>query len=876
MHYHSSTVTKVLKFLKVEPKKGHTLAYVRKQQAQGKRNIMSNTSQHDSARMIFFRQWKSPLILILVVAAVISGLMHEYVDMGIIGATALINALIGFFQEYKANKALEHLQKLVTVETTVIRDGKKQAIAMQDIVVGDIVLLMAGGHVPADGRIIAAKDLAINEAALTGESYAVEKNTTMVDETASMADQSCMAFRGTIVERGEGTMVVTAVGDNTQIGTIATLVKEAAEELTPLQAQLDRLGKHIGYIVLGLVAVIVCVGLWRAGETRHFFEVFETAVAVAVAAIPEGLVISLTIILAVGMQFMVRRKALVRKLVAAETLGSVSVICTDKTGTLTKGEMAVETWFTHRTQEQVSTQMSEQMSRAFWIGYVANDAYQQYDEQTKTARFVGDSTDVALKKTAVFASQTEPERLAHLPFSSDRKFMATIVKDTQPMMFVKGAPDVLLDRCTKVIGKRQAVALTPKRIAQLQEQIETYTNQGFRLLAVAQKTQTGVSHSLEEADVTELTLYGIFVIVDPLREDIADTIALTKSAGIHTVMITGDHASTALFIAKSIGIATNRTQVLTALQVDELDDDALAKAIEKITVFARVSPRHKIRIVQAFQANDHVVAMTGDGVNDAPAIKGADIGIAVGSGTDVAKETADMVLLDNNFKTIVAAVEEGRTMYQNIKKVVLYLFSGTFAEVVMVTGTMIAGLPLPALPVQILWVNIVEDSFPNISLAFDKGDKENMTDPPRKKDEPLMDAEMKQMIIWKSVILNIFLFGIFWYYYKSTGDIALTRTIVFVGFAIDSLFSIFSMRSLRKMIWQINPFSNRYLLAAVAFGWSMLLGAIYIPALQTLLQTVPLASEHWIVMICFGLVSIAIIETIKAIFLSRMYGNKSG
>jgi len=488
--------------------------------------------------------------------------------------------------------------------------------------------------------------------------------------------------------------------------------------------------------------------------------------------------------------------------------------------------------------------------------------------------FVGDTTDTALIDMGIrmgFTRDTlaeEHPRINELSFTSERKYMATLHSDGKKnLIFAKGAADILIKKCTHALVEGKKKKLTKKVLAQIEESHEHLTRSGLRVLAIAQTAHD--SDTLKDSDLSSLTYVGLVALADPLRSDVVDTLELAAKAGIRTVMITGDHVQTAKAIAKQIGLPFDDDSVFDGNKLSSMSDEELKKAVGRVHIFARVDPIHKIRIVKAFQANGEIVAMTGDGVNDAPAIKGADIGVALGSGTAVAKETADMVLVDDAFSTIVSAVEEGRTIYQNIKKVILYLLSGSFAVVVLIVGSMIAGLPLAALPAQILWINLIEDAFPNMALAFDKGDRENMIDPPRKKTEAIIDTEMKTMIIAKALLSNIALFFIFLYMWNTTQDIKLTRTVVFLGFGIDSLFYIFSIRSLRKMIWKIPMFNNLYLLLAVGFSWSMLLLAIYWPPLQLLLQTVPLELHHWILMIGFAMLNVLIMETIKAIFIIK-------
>ncbi|MBT3419395.1 MAG: HAD-IC family P-type ATPase [Candidatus Magasanikbacteria bacterium] len=836
-------------------------------------NTLKTKGQTQGALYIFFLQWKSPLIILLVFAGVVSGSLGEYIDSAVILITAFLNVCIGFFQEYKANKALKNLKKLVSYKAVVLRDGKRTIIESQDIVPGDILFLEAGNHIQADGRIIKAKELFIKESVLTGEAEDQKKEVTSIDKEVAIGDRTNMVYRGTIVTNGVGMIIVTATGKDTEIGHIASLVSETKEEPTPLQMQLKKLARNITIVVVFIAIGIVLISVLLQNNEEGLLLAFETAVAVAVAAIPEGLVISLTVILAIGMQFILKRNALVRKLVAAETLGSVSVICTDKTGTLTKGSMQVveitTITQTYKENEFKGVQDNAALYTALKIGLLCNNAVLEKD-----GKGIGDTTEVALlqavEEAALEKEQIEwkEKRIDEIPFDSKRKYMATLHKTEKgEAIYVKGALEKLIPHITYIKGATKK-RITKKQIQHIIDQEKEYAQKGLRLLALAYKEDKHGWGNIQEEHIEGLTFAGLVVIKDPLRKDVKETLKVAKKAGIRVMMITGDHAKTAKAIGEELGLITRDGQVLEGVDIENMSDDELKQSITTINIFARVDPKHKLRIVRALQAHDHVVAMTGDGVNDAPAIKAADIGIAVGSGTDVAKSTADMVILDDKFPTIVAAVEEGRGIYENIKKVVTYLLAGSFSEVVLVVGSIVAGLPVAALPAQILWVNIIEDAFPTMALAFEKKEKGLMNEPPRKRNAPIMGKEVRTMIIMKSIIGNIILFAIFVYFYKTTGDIHLTRTIVFVGFAIDALFFIFSVRSLRHMIWQI-PMNNFYLIGAVVFGWVMLLLAVYWPPLQILLRTVPLAWYHWVVMIMFGITDIILIEGIKWAFLVR-------
>ncbi len=849
-------------------------------------NTLPKAGEKITRVKIFIDQWKSPLLIILTVAGIISGVLGEFIDMTVIFITVGINAIVGFFQEDKANQALSKLSKMIQYKALVFRDGKKMQIESSDIVPGDILLLDAGDKVPADGRIIEARDLRVNESALTGESEPVLKNTITIKDELSIGDRKNMVFRSTSITNGRARVLVTATGKDTEIGKIAVLVKETAEDKTPLQDELSKLAKIIGIVVVSISVGIFLLGVFSPSERHGFIEMFETAIAVAVAAIPEGLVISLTVILAIGMQKILKKNALVRKLVSAETLGSVSVICTDKTGTLTEGKMRLTRLITAGDDlnfEEINVLKMEERERhldsylALRIGILANDGLLQNPEASeKDWKLIGDTTDTGLifagMKAGVRKHSLEEvfPRVDEIPFDSDNKFMATLHHlDGESEIYVKGASDVLFEKCKFYEEGGVQKKLDTKKSNWFKEQEKELTGKGLRVLALAYKKEKGRIKSIKSDDIKDLILVGLIALSDPLRSDVLETIKLAQGAGIKIVMITGDHKRTAQSIGAEIGINATESQIMEGQDLEKMTDEEFKTVINNTYIFARVDPKHKIRIVKAFQDNGEIVAMTGDGVNDAPALKGADIGVALGSGTDVAKETSDMVLLDDSFKTIVAAVEEGRGIYQNIKKVILYLLSGSFAEVILIAGCLIAGLPLAVSAVQILWVNLIEDSFPNMALAFDKGDRENMSDPPRRQGDSIIDKEMKIMIMIISVVSNLVLFGLFLYFWKTTNDLALTRTIIFVGLGIDSLLYIYSVRTMRHMVWQMNPFNNKYLNLALLFGWLMLIGAVYLPPLQTLLRTVALSWQYWGIMIGFGFLNIFLIEIIKGIFLVR-------
>lgn len=837
-------------------------------------NILPKSGQKKTKISLFLSQFQNLLILILIIAGTISFLLDEKIDAFVIFITVIVNAIIGFVQEYKASQALEKLDQLVKHYNLVLRDGKEKQILSEEIVVGDILILKTGDLIPADGRIIESIKFRVNEAALTGEAEPQSKNNQTLNRKTPLADRTNMVYRGCVVISGEAKVIVTKVGIETEIGRIANLVKKVIQEKTPLQVQLHKMSKIIAFVVLSICFLIFALGFFFA-KNYSLLVLFQTAVAVAVAAIPEGLVISLTIILAIGMQSIFKKRALVRKLVAAETLGSVSVICSDKTGTMTEGKMKIigfvssENYFDLQSDNSLIN--NEIVQTGLKIGILCNEGVIE-EKNNGEVNFVGNMTDVAFLQSGYEINLTK-ERLqnqkivAKIPFDSQKKFMGVVVDGEEKNLYVKGAFEKLIQRCSHYTNGQKNFVFTKEKQEYFLKQEQELTSKGYRVLACAY--QNVDKNNIKLSEINQLTLVGLVVIFDSLRKDVKKTINLASQAGIKTIMITGDHVKTAQSIARSVGLKANKKTIFNGEDLDRISDEDLKSQVTNINVFARVEPQHKISIVKALQSNSEVVAMTGDGVNDAPALKGADIGIALGSGTEVAKEIADMVLLDDDYNSIVDAIKQGRGIYQNIKKVVLYLLSGSFAEVVMVLASMLFGLPLAALPVQILWVNLIEDSFPNIALAFDKTNPDEMKKPPRKKSEGIIDREMRIMIIAKSFLANVLLFLIYFYTLRITNDLKLARTMVFVGFAIDSLFYIFAIRDLDNFVYQSKPFSNKVLLLAVAFGWLMLIGAIYLPFLQTLLRTVGLGVFGWLIMIGFGLFNLFLIEFIKWIFIHR-------
>ncbi len=887
MSYHNDTLTSLFDQLHTSERGLSTTEVEKRIQDHGPNELPVSTGEFSRLKT-FLRQFKSLLLGILVGAGVVSGLLGEMVDMVVIFITVVLNACVGYFQENKANQSLKKLRSMVSYKAVVLRDGVFVQVQSTEIVVGDILSIEAGDKVQADGRVISCNELQLNEAALTGESKPVDKQTGELPKDTVLAEQCNMVFRGTTVIRGKATVLITAIGTATQIGQIATLVLRTDNEETPLQRSLRSLSKTIALFVLLLCAGIIGLGL-ALDQGHSFIQLFQTAVAVAVAAIPEGLVISLTMILALGMTRILRRDALIRRLIAAETLGSVTVICTDKTGTITEGVMSVSQIYTSAQDVPFSTLTSANLvSReqeygdqlfAIQTGILASDGGAVHDETSDTWSYFGDTTDTALLKAGVALHITRAEigqtytRIADVPFTSERKYMATLSRtNKQSVLTVKGAADVLLLRCVSVYEHSAQVPLTSEKKSAIETTLKHMIARGYRVLLIAHRDMGSVQ-TVNDNDVSSLTFVALVGITDPIRPDVLATIEKTKQAGIRTIMITGDHVDTARLIGQEVGIVSDGNTVFDGTALESMDDETLARAVQQCSVFARVNPVHKIRIVNALQKHGEVVAMTGDGVNDAPALKGADIGIALGSGTDVAKESADMVLLNDSFATIVEAIREGRGIFENIRKVILYLFSSCFTEVILIVGSLFFGLPLALLPVQILWINILQDSFPVMGLAFDSARPGVLNQPPRSRRAPLLDWTLGRFVVARTILCDVPLLLFFAFQVSAGVDISYARTMTFVGVACLGLFYIFSIRHPHTFIWQARFFDNKQLIGAVALGAVLIYLSTTVPFLQVALGTVELLWLDWLFLLGYGVYNICVMETVKLV--SHFYSPKN-
>lgn len=836
-------------------------------------------------------QFSNFIVIVLIIAALISALLGDYIEAVAILAIVVLNALLGVVQERRAEEALASLRKLAAPEAHVVREGHRVTVPSRELVVGDVVILESGNYVPADMRLIETANLRIEEASLTGESEVVEKDSSIVlHQDVALGDRRNTAFSGTLVAYGRGRGIVVSTGMNTQIGMIAKMLQIVKEEDTPLQQRLDQLGKTLGWGALAICGLVFVIA-WARGYVPS--EVFLIAVSLAVAAVPEGLPAVVTITLAFGMREMINRHALIRRLASVETLGSTTVICSDKTGTLTQNQMTVtEVWVdgtgisVGSDQDRAVYQMGDEVidlanypaaTTALWVAALDSDAELEIEDtrdgSTKgKVTAVGDPTEAALVVAAAMAGAPRHElkeaypRINEIPFDSRRKRMTTVHKIIQPrsedaspfydsrfaeweLVATKGAPDVILDLCTHF--QRMDDSQEPLTEA-LREKItvanDTMSQKALRVLAVAYRVGKQVNQVNSPEDLErELIFVGLIGMIDPARPEIAEAIERARQAGIRTMMITGDYPQTARAIASEIGLIETDHHVLTGPELEEMSDEVLQGRVLETDVYARVSPEHKVRIVAALKNNDQIVAMTGDGVNDAPALKRADIGVAMGiTGTDVAKETADMVLTDDNYASIVAAVEQGRVIYSNIRKFVYYLLSCNVAEIMVIFLAIMAGLPSPLSAIQLLWLNLVTDGAPALALGVEKGDPDTMKRNPRPPKEPIINRLMQlgifvQTLAITSVTLSAFLLGRQMY----PGDEARAATMAFVTLSFSELFRAFTSRSERFPIFRIGLFSNKWMFYAVFSSLILLLLVLYVPFLQPIFGTVPLVWEQW-------------------------------
>jgi Ca2+-transporting ATPase len=852
---------------------------------------------------IFLNQFKDVFVIMLLVAIVFSiiigwykgGEFEEYVDAMTIGAIVALNAVVGFVQEYRSEKAIEAMKKLAAPRARVLRDGKETIIPAREVVPGDVILIEAGDRIPADARLFEVVDLKTEEAALTGESTPIDKSTEVVDEKTPVSDRRNMVFMGTHATYGRGKAIVVATGMSTEFGKIAEMVQAVEEEETPLKQKLERFAKKLAVIIVIACAVIFILEIIREGyHLENVLGMFMTAVALAVSAVPEGLPAVVTVCLALGARELAKRNAILRRLSSAETLGATTVICSDKTGTLTKGEMTVRKIYAGGklvdvtgvgyeakgdfllNGEPIDPQSDDDLRLLLSGATLCTNA--QYDGKN----IIGDTTEGALIVAAAKAGLLKEDlekvypRVHEVPFTSERKRMTTVHKSSggKLLAFVKGAPEVILERCTHVLSDGKTVVLTEKGRRTILEVNERLAKEALRVLGVAFKEIGEANPEKFDAEELEsgLTFVGLLGMIDPPREEAKLAVKKCEEAGIKTVMITGDHKLTAVAIAKELGILKTSDSdkgdlVLTGAELDALNDEEFEKIVENVVVYARVSPEHKLKIIRALKKKGHIVAMTGDGVNDAPALKQADIGVAMGiTGTDVTREAADIVLADDNFATIVNAVEGGRAIYDNIRKFSFFLMRCNFDELVLIGTFALLGLELPLTAPMILWLNLVTDGGPALALTMDPPDKDIMKRPPRDPKEGILHGRIALIVV--TFILQFVLTGgiFYWQYYILGETLEQARTMAFVRATLQELFVVWNCRSERRSVWRMGKeaFNNKYLVIAVIVSTAATILVPYFGLMGTVWLDNPM---DW---------TIAIVASISGLFIlpEIFYGRK--
>ena len=827
---------------------------------------------------IFLGQFKDVFVLMLLAAIVISLLsifikpdpatLEDYGDPIAIGIIIALNASVGFVQEYRSEKAMEALKKFAAPKARVLRDRREVTMPAEEVVPGDIILLESGDRVPADVRLIETIELRTDEAVLTGESTPVQKQTGTVRSDALVGDQRNMAFMGTHTIYGRGRAIVSSTGMNTEFGKIADMIQQAETEDTPLKLRLDRFAKKLGILITVVCAVILLLEGFR-GEP--WIESFMIAVALAVSAVPEGLPAIVTAALALGGRNLARRKAIIRRLSSAETLGSTTVICSDKTGTLTKGEMTVRRVYYNGKSIEVTgsgyepkgefilgsdrtnPKDDEALLLLSRVAALCNNSHLENDGNKWY--ITGDPTEGALIIAAYKAGlqkgdlEKKHPRIAEVPFSSERKRMTTV--HTIPRKgfcaYVKGAPEIVLADCSRIYEDGKETTLTEQKKEKILHVNENFAKNALRVLSMAYRRLPESTKRFTEEIEKDLVFVGLMGMIDPPREEVRESVALCKKAGIKTVMITGDHKLTAIAVASEIGILENKGLVLTGQELDKMSDEEFEKIVEEVNVYARVSPQHKIRIVRVLKKNGHIVAMTGDGVNDAPALKAADIGVAMGiTGTDVTREASDMVLADDNFATIVEAVRGGRIIYDNVRKFVRYLLSSNFDELLVISSFALAGLPLPLLPAMILWINLVTDGGPAIALSVDPPPDDIMQQHPRNPKEGILHGMITFIIAYVALQSGTTIVTFWWKYFLVGGSLEAARTVAFMQACIFELVVVWNCRSERHNAFKVGFLSNRFLLVAVAVSFLLTVSLCYVPILQLMFHTVPLGLYDWI------------------------------
>ncbi|MCC5962651.1 MAG: HAD-IC family P-type ATPase [Rhodobacteraceae bacterium] len=880
MAWHAVSKDEATRTLDVNPEQGLDDDTVKARREKFGENRLQQGTRHSALRR-FISQFNNLFIYLLLVAGVVTGLLGEYLDSGVIFAVVLIIGVIGFIQEGRAERALESVQKILSREARVTRSGKKQKIAAEELVPGDIVHLEAGDSVPADLRLLRARNLQTQEAALTGESTAVEKSTDPVDEDAEIGDRGSLVHSGTLVTSGMGIGVVVRIAEDTEIGQISSMLSKVESLRTPLMRKLDSFTRTLSIAIIALSAFVLLIGVLVWGQ--DWGEMFFAAVSIAVAAIPEGLPAVMTVTLAIGVERMARRNAIIRKLPAVETLGAVTTICADKTGTLTRNEMTVKTLRTATAEVEVEgvgyapegsfiiddeaadISAHDDLRDMLRIGLLCNDA--EVTEKDGAWHPEGDPMEAALIVLARKA-ELDPESEARdrprkdtIPFASEQRYMATLHKGDagSHVIYVKGAPERLLDMCSKEQHGDETRDLDAD---QWMDWADAIAERGQRLLAVARKDVDEMSDLSDDDVEHDLVFLGLFGLIDPARNEAIESVGICHDAGIGVRMITGDHGKTAAAVAHSLGLK-NSDQVLTGREIEGISDDDLPDRITDVNVFARASPEHKLRLVKALQSRGQIVAMTGDGVNDAPALKRADIGIAMGQeGTEAAREASAMVLADDNFASIERAVEEGRVVYDNFRKSILFLLPTNFAQAFIIVLAILLGFALPMTPVQILWINMVTAVTLGIAFAWEKAEGDLMTRAPRPTDEVLLTG----FVLWRTAFVGMLLLGgagLLFYLEQQNPDtpVELARTLAVNALVMGQVFYLLNTRSFSAPAWTLSGLTgNKVVLIAIAAIIGLQLLLTYAPFMNTLFATEPMDMRNWMLCILVGLGVFVLVE----------------
>jgi Ca2+-transporting ATPase len=890
MEWYQKTAESIIVELRTDPQNGLSEAEAEKRLAKyGHNALAAEKKEHPFLK--FLKQFTEFIIVILMGAAVIAGVLGEWVDSLAIMAIVIMNGVIGFLQEAKAEKVMEALKKLSAPSAKVIRGGQLDTIPASTIVPGDIIAFESGDHVPADCRVIESNFLKIAEAALTGESHAIEKETEALENSLPLADRINMAFMGTNVVYGRGKAVAVSTGMSTEMGKIAKMLQQVKPEPTPLQRRLAEFGRLLVYAAGVIVVIIFLLGIMR-GEP--VLDMFLVAVSLAVAAIPEGLPAVVTIVLALGVQRMVKRHALVRKLPSVETLGAATLIASDKTGTLTQNQMTVKRVFLDpgeyidvtgtgyapagvflHGQSQLDPSKHAALRETVRISLLCNSA--ELKEENGAWKVIGDPTEGALLTLGMKAGVTKDSLLQGLafvgeaPFDSERKMMTTVFREDEKIWyaFIKGAAEKVLPLCSKILGKDGPRPMTEEDREAILRADNEFSNGALRVLALAyrESTERLDLHSLHLLE-KELVFTGLVGMIDPPRQEVFEAVKKARSAGITPLMITGDHKATAIAIGTELGIYRDGDIAITGEELDRLSDKEFIKELPRIKIYARVNPEHKLRVVKAWKGRGETIAMTGDGVNDAPALREADIGIAMGiTGTDVTKEASDMVLTDDNFASIVAAVEEGRGIFNNIRRVVHFLLSCNIGEILVLLVASLAGMPLPLLPIQILWTNLVTDGLPALGLAMEQVEPDVMKRPPRKKSEGIVTKNLMWVMLIQGVFIGLctlapFILEVYWF----EADLVKAQTMAFTVLVFCQKFHVFNCRSAWKSVFKIGVFSNRTLNWAVLIILSSQLLLVYVPALQGVFGVVPLSLLDWAIVVFFSIQPLLLMELVKWVY----------